>query len=197
MNKINQKDQIYKKIMEKIASEGWQMLDFESLSKEFDFDVLTKNGGVTNKMDLLVAFSEFVDASVKQLFDDDLKDGEISVRERLLEALLIRFDVLAPYKVGIVELMKTFPNSPNFVFTGANSLRLSMEATLAAIGLESNGVSRVIRVKGLSMVFLSAMCTWSRDDSEDLSATTRVLDKRLKNVEELMLNFGLTNSKMD
>ena len=197
MNKINQKDQIYKKIMEKIASDGWQMLDFESLSKEFDFDVLTKNGGVTNKMDLLVAFSEFVDASVKQLFDDDLKDGEISVRERLLEALLIRFDVLAPYKVGIVELIKTFPNSPNFVFTGANSLRLSMEATLAAIGLESNGVSRVIRVKGLSMVFLSAMCTWSRDDSEDLSATTRVLDKRLKNVEELMLNFGLTNSKMD
>ena len=75
MNKINQKDQIYKKIMEKIASDGWQMLDFESLSKEFDFDVLTKNGGVTNKMDLLVAFSEFVDASVKQLFDDDLKDG--------------------------------------------------------------------------------------------------------------------------
>ncbi|MBT4355692.1 MAG: hypothetical protein HOD13_14120 [Rhodospirillaceae bacterium] len=195
MNKINQKDQIYKKIMEKIASDGWQMLDFESLSKEFDFDVLTKNGGVTNKMDLLVSFSEFVDASVKQLFDDDLKDGEISVRERLLEALLIRFDVLAPYKVGIVELMKTFPNSPNFVFTGANSLRLSMEATLAAIGLESNGISRVIRVKGLSMVFLSAICTWSRDDSEDLSATTRVLDKRLKNVEELMLNFGLTNSK--
>ena len=195
MNKINQKDQIYKKIMEKISSDGWQMLDFESLSKEFDFDVLTKNGGVTNKMDLLVSFSEFVDASVKQLFDDDLKDGEISVRERLLEALLIRFDVLAPYKVGIVELMKTFPNSPNFVFTGANSLRLSMEATLAAIGLESNGISRVIRVKGLSMVFLSAICTWSRDDSEDLSATTRVLDKRLKNVEELMLNFGLTNSK--
>ena len=195
MNKINQKDQIYKKIMEKIASDGWQMLDFESLSKEFDFDVLTKNAGVTNKMDLLVAFAEFVDASVKQLFDDDLKDGEISVRERLLEALLIRFDVLAPYKVGIVELMKTFPNSPNFVFTGANSLRLSMEATLAAIGLESNGISGVIRVKGLSMVFLSAICTWSRDDSEDLSATTRVLDKRLKNVEELMLNFGLTNSK--
>jgi len=195
MNKINQKDQIYKKIMEKIASDGWQMLDFESLSKEFDFDVLTKNAGVTNKMDLLVAFAEFVDASVKQLFDDDLKDSEISVRERLLEALLIRFDVLAPYKVGIVELMKTFPNSPNFVFTGANSLRLSMEATLAAIGLESNGISGVIRVKGLGMVFLSAICTWSRDDSEDLSATTRVLDKRLKNVEELMLNFGLTNSK--
>ena len=195
MNKINQKDQIYKKIMEKIASDGWQMLDFESLSKEFDFDVLTKNGGVTNNMDLLVAFAEFVDASVKQLFDDDLKDSEISVRERLLEALLIRFDVLAPYKVGIVELMKTFPNSPNFVFTGANSLRLSMEATFAAIGLESNGISGVVRVKGLSMVFLSAICTWSRDDSEDLSATTRVLDKRLKNVEELMLNFGLTNSK--
>jgi hypothetical protein len=195
MAKINQEDQIYKKIMEKIASDGWHSLDFEGLSREFDFDVLTKNGGARNKMDLLVAFSEFVDASVKQLFDDDLKDGEIPVREKLLEALLIRFDVLAPYKVGIVELMKTLPNSPNFVLTGANSLRLSMEATLAAIGLESNGVKRVIRVKGLSMVFLSAIFTWSKDDSEDLSATTRVLDKRLKNAEELMLNFGLPNLK--
>jgi hypothetical protein len=45
------------------------------------------------------------------------------------------------------------------------------------------------------MVFLSAIFTWSKDDSEDLSATTRVLDKRLKNAEELMLNFGLTNLK--
>lgn len=45
MTKINQEDQIYKKIMEKIASDGWHLLDFEGLSKEFDFDVLTKNGG--------------------------------------------------------------------------------------------------------------------------------------------------------
>ena len=196
MTKIKQEDLIYKNLMEKIASDGWQSIDLENLSQECDFDVLNVTGRLRNKVDLLVAFSEFIDTTVAQSIDADLKDDQIPLRERLLEALLIRFEILAPYKAGIIKLMKALPNNPNFVLIGSKSLKLSMEATLSAVGLEAKGIQGAIRVKGLCIIFLSGVCTWSKDNSEDLSATTRVLDERLKQTETIISDLGLIDLKI-
>jgi hypothetical protein len=196
MTKIYQEDLIYKNIFKKITSDSWQSIDLESLSQECDFDVLNVTGGIRNKVDLLVAFSAFIDMTVHQSIDADLKDDQIPVRERLLEALLIRFEALAPYKAGVIKLMKTFLHNPSFVVIGSKSLKLSMEATLAAVGLEAKGIQGAIRVKGLCMIFMSGVCTWSKDNSEDLSATTRILDERLKQTENIISNLGLIDLKM-
>ena len=196
MAKINQEDLIFKDVFEKIASDGWQSIDLEKLSHECDFDVLNVTGGIRNKVDLLVAFSAFIDMTVNQSIDADLKDDQIPVRERLLEALLIRFEALAPYKAGVIKLMETFPYNPSFVVIGSKSLKLSMEATLTAVGLEAKGIQGAIRVKGLCVIFMSGVCTWSKDNSEDLSATTRILDERLKQTENIISNLGLIDLKM-
>tara|TARA_X000000950_G_scaffold225532_1_gene272008 strand:- start:448 stop:1041 length:594 start_codon:yes stop_codon:yes gene_type:complete len=196
MAKINQQDLIFKDIFGKIASDGWQSIDLEKLSHECDFDVLNVTGGIRNKIDLLVAFSAFIDTTVNQSIDVDLKDDQIPIRERLLEALLIRFEALAPYKAGVTKLMKTFPPNPTFVVIGSKSLKLSMEATLTAVGLEAKGIQGAIRVKGLCMIFMSGVCAWAKDNSEDLSATTRILDERLKQTENIISNLGLIDLKM-
>jgi hypothetical protein len=196
MTKINQEDLIYQNVMGKIVSDSWQSIDLDNLSQECDFDVLNITGGLRNKVDLLVAFSAFIDTTVNQSIDADLKDDQIPARERLLEALLIRFEALAPYKAGVIKLMKTLPHNPSFVVIGSKSLKLSMEATLTAVGLEAKGIQGAIRVKGLCMIFLSGVCTWSKDNSEDLSATTRILDERLKQTENIISNLGLIDLKM-
>ena len=166
------------------------------MSQECDCDVLNITGGLRNIVDLLVAFSAFIDKTVNQSIDADLKDDQIPVRERLLEALLIRFEALAPYKTGVIKLMKTFPPNPTFVVIGSKSLKLSMEATLTAVGLEAKGIQGAIRVKGLCMIFMSGVCAWAKDNSEDLSATTRILDERLKQTENIISNLGLIDLKM-
>ena len=196
MTKINQEDLIYKNVMGQIASNSWPSIDLENLSQECDFDVLNVTGGLRNKVDLLVAFSAFIDTTVNQSIDADLKDDQIPVRERLLEALLIRFEALAPYKAGVIKLMKIIPHNPSFAVIGSKSLKLSMEATLTAVGLEAKGIQGAIRVKGLCMIFLGGVYTWSKDNSEDLSATTRVLDERLKQADNIISNFGLIHLKM-
>ena len=196
MAKINQEDLIFKDIFGKIASDGWQSIDLEKLSHECDFDVLNVTGGIRNKIDLLVAFSAFIDTTVSQSIDADLKDDQIPIRERLLEALLIRFEALAPYKTGVIKLMKTFPPNPTFVVIGSKSLKLSMEATLTAVGLEAKGIQGAIRVKGLCIIFMSGVCAWAKDNSEDLSATTRILDERLKQTENIISNLGLIDLQM-
>ena len=71
MAKINQEDLIFKDIFGKIASDGWQSIDLEKLSYECDFDVLNVTDGIRNKVDLLVAFSAFIDTTVNQSIDAD------------------------------------------------------------------------------------------------------------------------------
>ena len=93
-------------------------------------------------------------------------------------------------------MMKTFPHNPSFVVIGSKSLKLSMEATLTAVGLEAKGIQGAIRVKGMCMIFMSGVCTWSKDNSEDLSATTRILDERLKQTENIISNLGIIDLKM-
>jgi hypothetical protein len=48
----------------------------------------------------------------------------------------------------------------------------------------------------MCMIFMSGVCTWSKDNSEDLSATTRILDERLKQTENIISNLGLIDLKM-
>ena len=79
MAKINQEYLIFKYIFGKIASDGWQSIDLEKLSHECDFDVLNVTGGLRNKVDLLVAFSAFIDTTVNQSIDADLTLKEKTV----------------------------------------------------------------------------------------------------------------------
>ena len=57
------------------------------------------------------AFSEFIDEQTLANLDPDIFDGNFD-EERLLEIMLVRFDVLAPYKDGVCELLKVTGKDP-------------------------------------------------------------------------------------
>ena len=194
MIKIDQQYLIFKTIMDAIALDGWQLLNLHTLSDDIDFDVLQLKNSLKNKSGILIAFADFIDAQMLNAADDDLKDSQISVRERLLEALMIRIDLLTPYKSGILELLRIFPKNPSMIIEGSKALQHSMKLTFNMVGLSTKGLQGVLRVKGLSVVFLAGLYAWSGDDSEDLSVTLSILDKRLKQAENYIVTVGLTDA---
>ena len=194
MIKIDQQYLIFKTIMDAIALDGWQLLNLHTLSDDIDFDVLQLKNSLKNKSGILIAFADFIDAQMLNAADDDLKDSQISVRERLLEALMIRIDLLTPYKSGILELLRIAPKNPSMIIEGTKALQHSMKLTFNMVGLSTKGLEGVLRVKGLSVVFLAGLYAWSRDDSEDLSVTLSILDKRLKQAENYIVTVGLTDA---
>jgi hypothetical protein len=194
MIKINQHYLIFKTIMETIALDGWQVLNFHALTDDIDFDVLQLKNSLKNKSDILIAFAEFIDAQMLNVADDELKDPQILVRERLLEALMIRIDLLTPYKAGIIELLRNTPKNPSMIIEGAKALQYSMELTFNMVGLSTKGLQGILRVKGLSAVFLAGLYAWSRDDSEDLSFTLSILDKHLRQAENFIVSVGLMDA---
>ena len=60
-----------------------------------------------------------------------------------------------------------------------------MAAMLEAAGISAGGFRGVLRTKGLSAVYLSALRTWFRDETADKSKTMAALDKALGRADRL------------
>ena len=64
-----------------------------------------------------------------------------------------------------------------------------MSTTLALAGLSAEGLSGLIRTKGLAAIYGSVLPVFWRDDSADLSRTMAALDGRLQRIETVMSCF--------
>ncbi|XDZ66167.1 hypothetical protein AB8880_01880 [Alphaproteobacteria bacterium LSUCC0684] len=125
------------------------------------------------------------------LAEDFAEDPEASVREKILEGLIVRFEAYAPYKMAINHLNKASCRNP--ILGGMLILRLNhaMHSLLRLAGGAGDGLTGMLRVKGLSAVALTCQRDWMKDETSDLAATSRALDTRLKQAESLAVSFRL------
>ena len=109
--------------------------------------------------------------------------AEAPVRERLFDALMKRFDALNPHKGAIANILGDSCADPIAAFSGLAPLGQSMSWMLEGAGIGTQGPLGLLRIKGLSMIYLSALVVWLRDDSPDMAKTMAYLDKRLRQAE--------------
>ena len=125
------------------------------------------------------------------LAEDFAEDPDAGIREKILEGLIARYETYAPYKAAISHLNKASCRNP--VLGGLLIMRLNtaMHSLLDLAGGAGEGLIGMLRIKGLSAVALSCQREWMKDDTPDLAATSRALDKRLKQAESLAVTFRL------
>ena len=117
--------------------------------------------------------------------------GDLTPRDRLFDLLMARFDAMTPHRAGIVAILRALPTMPLTTIAGGPNLLTAMRATLTLADIDHDGVAGILRTKGLAAVYLSALRTWLDDDSADLSATMKALDRGLARAEEIALSIGL------
>ena len=193
------KQKVFKGLMELVSDIGWSDFTLAALARNQEIEELELEKLFSDKIGLLQAFSEFIDEQILANLDPDILDPGISIRERLLEIMLVRFDVLAPYKDGVCELLKVTGKDPKMFVVAAKAIRISMRSSLEAAGVSTRGIRGNIKIKGLAAVFLLGMRTWSKEERNDITATTRILDDRLKWAESIAKSLGLVmeNSGQD
>lgn len=135
---------------------------------------------------LLNAFGRMVDAEV---LGAGAADPDEPAADRLFDVLMRRFDVLNRYKPGLTSVIESTARDPLSALCSVAQLRQSMAWMLEAAGLSSDGWRGLVRIKGLSAVYLYAMRVWLRDDSEDMAKTMAALDKALKRIDRLARGF--------
>ena len=107
-------------------------------------------------------------------------DDEATVRDRLFDVLMRRFDALAPYRGAIGVLARSLPRDPATVAATLPQAHRSFALMLREAGIEVSGLRGRLRVAALLGLWLAVQRVWLHDDGADNAATMAALDRHLE-----------------
>jgi hypothetical protein len=163
-----------------IAREGWKNFSFAKVSQDSTIPLDVFHAHFSSPTDVMVHLFQRIDQEVlKQL---DSFEG-LSPKDALFDILLTRFEVSQPYKPILKRFWEEGIWSPTELPTFACQGFSSMAWMLEAAGLDSRGLAGLMRIQGLTTLYLLTLKTWLTDESRDLGKTMVFLDKGLVKLE--------------
>ena len=123
---------------------------------------------------------------------DDLKDaGEVSIREKILEAILHRFEIYNSHKKTVSSLAKFAVRNPQLGLELLSKRIAITRRLLMMCGDNPHGWQGEARIRGVVGVMVASARVWQKDDTPDLSMTMKEIDRRLEQAEDWGHSLGV------
>ncbi len=167
------------------AEQRWKEISLNHIASAAKLPLSEVYGVFPSKTAILAGYSRQIDVDTLAARDADA--AQAPVRERLFDVLMKRFDALNPHKQAIANILGDSCADPLAAFSGLAPLCQSMAWMLEGAGIGTQGPLGLVRIKGLSMIYLSALAVWLRDESPDMAKTMACLDKRLRQAENCVI----------
>ena len=135
-----------------------------------------------DKLALVAGFMARIDGEVLAGTPEAI-DPEETVRDRLFDILMRRFDALKPHRVALAAIRRAGRRDPMMALVLGPGLMRSMAVMLEAAGVSGRGLPGVVRQNALLAIYAAVSRDFDKDESADLSKTMAVLDSRLKTAE--------------
>lgn len=168
--------------LELAATEGWRDLGMVRIAEAAGVSLAELEAEFPFRGCILLAFTRRIDEQVLAAGPADASDG---TRDRLFELLMRRFDALTPHKAAVAAILRDIID-PAVGLIGLPALARSMAWTFEAAGVPVSGLSGLLKIKGLALIYANAVRVWLRDDTADLARTMAALDKGLRRAESLV-----------
>jgi len=165
-----------------LAGKGWHGFALRDVAEAAGVSLAELYAAFPSRLALVEAFIADVDRQVLADAAPSL-DPDETVRDRLFDAMMRRYDALRPHKEAVAALAEGVARDPLAVLALSRALDRSMAAVLEAAGVSSDGLAGTLRQKGLAAMHLAVLRVWLNDDSADQSRTMAALDHRLKRAE--------------
>lgn len=166
---------------------GWRDLSLAEIAETAKLPLSQVYPVFSSKQAILEGFAARVDAAMMAEGSDDLG---MPARDRLFDMVMRRFDALQPHKEALGVILQDQMGDPLAACCALGRLGKSMAVTLEAAGFSTTGCRGILRIKGLSAIYLSTLRVWLRDDSEDMAKTMAHLDKQLGRVDAMVGRFN-------
>jgi AcrR family transcriptional regulator len=163
------------------ATRGWRGLSLAEIAAAAGMRLAEVYGTFPSKQAIFEGFLADVDHAVLSGGTPDL--AEEGAHDRLFEAVMRRFEAMAPHRPAVRAIIEDGRRDPLLALSGLGRFLHSMAATLEAAGIASDGLSGLLRAKGLGVVYLQTLRVWVDDDSPDASRTMAALDRNLRRAE--------------
>ncbi|MFP4098366.1 MAG: TetR family transcriptional regulator [Alphaproteobacteria bacterium] len=168
---------------------GWEQVALHDIALACGLSLRALHDVIDCKDDILVLFGRMVDRRMLEQAQSGGED-EGSVRERIFDRLMDRYEILNDYRPGLVAVARSLKYDPKQALVLMPRLCRSMSWVLESVGIGTSSVSGALKVAGLTGVYIKGLKVWMEDESPDLSKTMATLDKALKRSEEIFNRFG-------
>ncbi|MBL8698913.1 MAG: TetR/AcrR family transcriptional regulator [Alphaproteobacteria bacterium] len=163
------------------ATRGWRETTLADIAQAAGTGLAAVYPMFPSKVAVLRGFMARIDAAVLAAPTD--ADG--TVRERLFEIFMRRFDALQPNRTAMQALARDLPRDPCAALCIAQRAGRSLRAMAELSGVRTDGPLGVLRVKALVALHLWVMRAWLGDESADMARTMKALDQGLDRLEML------------
>lgn len=170
--------------MRLLARKPFERISLGEVADEAKMPLAELRAAFGSTFDMLSGFLREVDAKVLAAPTDDMEDEP--ARDRLVDVLMRRLDVLAPHKAALRSLMDSARRNPFFALA-LNKLSVrSQQWMLAAARIDTAGLKGAVRAQGLALVFGRVLQTFLSDDDPALARTMAALDRELARGERAL-----------
>lgn len=158
--------------------QGWRRTGLGEIAAEAGLPLDEAYIACPSKLALLARFHRRIDRAALA----GTSAADEPARDRLFDALMRRFDALAPHRQALRAILRDSMADPPALL-GLPALLRSMGWMLERAGVSAPGWRGRCRAKLLAGLYLSVLRVFLDDDSADLARTMAALDRRLRAME--------------
>jgi AcrR family transcriptional regulator len=180
--------------LELAQSRGWRKVTLAAIAAESGLKADRVLGEFPTKEAILAAFARRIDAEVLK----EPLDAEGTVRDRLFDLIMRRFDALGPHRAGIRAILTDTMGDPFAALSGLCAVHRSMSTTLEAAGVSASGPFGRLRANALAALYLRTLYDWLQ--ASDESGGDRImaqLDKALTRAERIATSFAGQRERLE
>lgn len=163
---------------------GWAEVSLRDIADSAGISLDEAMERFDDKADVIKVFMEHVDRAMLAGAGDVERDQ--SPRDAVFEAIMTRFDAMAPYKAGLKSIVgeptAAFPRDPTMVRMALKT----QNKVLQAAGISSACGPALVRQMGLAQLYGQVFHIWLNEDDPGISRTMAALDKRLRQGERTL-----------
>lgn len=161
------------------AAEKWQRVTLDAVAAKAGLTPEALAEQFRSKRDLAAAILGAVDDRMVAGGVYGADDAD-SVRDRLFDVLMRRFEAMAPDKAAYRSILEGSACDPKSALAMLCRFRRVMALTLETAGVSAAGPCGMLKAKGLGAVYLCALAAFFKDDAPDMAKTMAALDKSLR-----------------
>lgn len=171
------RDRIVDALMALAAARDWDEIRLGDIAAEAGLTLAELREHVPSKGAILAAFNRRIDKVVLEGTSDDLADE--SVKDRVFDVMMRRFDALAPYRDALKRIVPALRRDP-LALGALNGLALnSQRYMLESAGVDTEGPMGAVKLQGAVLVFARVLDTWLEDEDPGFAKTMAALDREL------------------
>jgi AcrR family transcriptional regulator len=184
LDEFSKRNRAVRAALEIAAERGWHNVTFTSIADRTGLSLADLRRDFACKADILKAFQAEVDADVLGKIKPATPDT--SVRDRLFDIIMMRFETMQPYKAALGRISASLCCRPGEAALLLPSTFDSQYWMLEGAGAKLQGPGAGLKVAGLASIYAKVFRVWLDDASPGLDHTMAALDRRLRRGEEML-----------